>query len=63
MVNPKNNLAHCFSCGKNVNNIDLLMLEGYDFLPAVTILQGWLERYRRDLGKSSSFDSDPSQRS
>lgn len=52
-VNPKNNLAHCFSCGKNTNNIDLMMLQGHDFLPAVTILKGWLEQYRRDLGQSS----------
>ena len=36
-VNPKNNLAHCFSCGENINNIDLLMILGFDFLPAVTI--------------------------
>ncbi len=32
-VNPRNNLAHCFSCGRNFNNIDLLMTQGYDFLP------------------------------
>ncbi len=30
-VNPRNNLAHCFSCGRNFNNIDLLMTLGYDF--------------------------------
>ena len=23
-VNPRNNLAHCFCCKKNLNNIDLL---------------------------------------
>ena len=51
-VNPKNNLAHCFSCGENTNNIDLMMLSGHDFLPAVTILKGWLEQYRRELGQS-----------
>jgi predicted RNA-binding Zn-ribbon protein involved in translation (DUF1610 family) len=22
-VNPRNNLAHCFCCQKNINNIDL----------------------------------------
>lgn len=49
-VNPKTNLAHCFSCGKNTNNIDLMMLLGHDFVPAATILMGWLEQYRRDLG-------------
>jgi DNA primase len=51
-VNPKNNLAHCFSCGENTNNIDLMLLCGHDFLPAVTILKGWLEQYQRDLGQS-----------
>ena len=58
-VNPKNNLAHCFSCGQNTNNIDLLMLLGHDFVPAVTILRNWLEQYRRDLGQEkASVDSD-----
>lgn len=45
-VNPKNNLAHCFSCQKNTNNIDLMLSLGYDFLGAVSILQDWLEVYR-----------------
>ena len=51
-VNPKNNMAHCFCCGQNTNNIDLMLLQGHDFLPAVKILEGWLEQYRRDLGQS-----------
>ena len=51
-VNPKNNLAHCFSCGENINNIDLMLLCGHDFLSAVTILESWLEQYRRDLAQS-----------
>ena len=50
-VNPRNNLAHCFSCGENFNNIDLFMLQGHDFLPAVAILKTWLEEYQRDLGR------------
>lgn len=25
-VNPRNNLAHCFNCNKNLNNIDLLLV-------------------------------------
>ena len=50
IVNPSNNLAQCFSCGKNFNNIDLLMIQGHDFLPAVSILEKWLEEYRGDLG-------------
>lgn len=51
-VNPKNNLAHCFSCGENINNIDLMVLCGHDFPSAVTILESWLNRYQRDLGQS-----------
>jgi len=51
-VNPKNNLAHCFSCGQNTNNIDLMLLLGHDFVPAVKILEGWLDQYRHDLGSS-----------
>jgi hypothetical protein len=35
-VNPRNNLAHCFSCAKNLNNIDLLLTLGYDFRTGVT---------------------------
>lgn len=53
-VNPKNNLAHCFSCGENFNNIDLMMTQGHDFLPAVDILKGWLEDYLRDRGRVQS---------
>jgi hypothetical protein len=41
---------NCFSCGENINNIDLMMLSGHDFLPAVMILERWLEQYRQDLG-------------
>ena len=46
-VNPKNNLAHCFHCGQNFNNIDLLMAEGYTFLGAVALLEQWLKRYQQ----------------
>ena len=52
-VNPRNNLAHCFSCGENFNNIDLMIIQGHDFVPAVEILKGWLEKYRGDLRRSS----------
>lgn len=41
-VNPRNNLAHCFTCGKNCNNIDLLIELGYDFHAAVALLEHWL---------------------
>ncbi|HUP78289.1 MAG TPA: hypothetical protein VM260_06955 [Pirellula sp.] len=52
-VNPKNNLAHCFCCGENFNNIDLLMVQGHEFLPAVDILKNWLDQYLRDLDRPS----------
>src|SRR5450755_867705 len=51
-VNPRNNLAHCFSCQKNLNNIDLLMTLGYDFRAAVAILERWLERHQSRLPKT-----------
>ncbi len=45
-VNPRNNLAHCFGCKKNVNNIDLLIELEYDFVSAVKLLEGWLNEYQ-----------------
>jgi DNA primase len=51
-VNPRNNLAHCFACQKNLNNIDLLMTLGYDFRAAVAILERWLERHQTRLPKT-----------
>ena len=47
-VNPRNNLAHCFRCHKNLNNIDLLILLEYDFRSAVTLLEQWLTQYDAD---------------
>lgn len=44
-VNPRTNLAHCFCCQQNTNNIDLLMTLGYDFRAAVTLLDRWLRQY------------------
>ena len=52
-VNPKNNLSHCFCCGENFNNIDLLMTQGHEFVTAVDILKNWLEEYLLDLGRRS----------
>ena len=46
-VNPKNNLAHCFCCQRNLNNIDLLIALGYDFKGAVALLEQWLTRYHQ----------------
>jgi len=45
-INPRNNLAHCFACGKNLNNIDLLRTAGYDFLSAIERLERWLNHYQ-----------------
>ena len=53
-VNPRNNLAHCFACEKNLNNIDLLMLLGYDFRAAVGILKRWLDQYQARQTKAPS---------
>src|SRR5438045_1139154 len=44
-VNPRNNLAHCFCCQRNFNNIDLLIHLGYEFRTAVEILQAWLDQH------------------
>ena len=51
-VDPRNNLAHCFGCQKNLNTIDLLMTLGYDFVAAVAILEGWLERHQSRLPRT-----------
>ena len=48
VVNPRNNLAHCFHCGTNINNIDLLLALGYEFVDAVGLLQRWLRLYNAE---------------
>ena len=48
-VNPRNNLAHCFGCCKNLNNIDLLLTMGYDFKTAVSILTRMYDQHRSRL--------------
>ena len=53
-VNPRNNLAHCFGCQKNLNNIDLLITLGYDFRTAVAVLERLLDRYETMQGKKKS---------
>jgi hypothetical protein len=50
-VNPRNNLAHCFCCQKNINNIDLLLSEDYDFIAAVALLERWLKAYQAQQTK------------
>ena len=56
-VNPRNNLAHCFYCRKNLNNIDLLLTVGYDFATAVAVLERLLKRYEARLPKNDSTSS------
>ncbi len=48
-------------CDENFNNIDLMMIQGHDFLPAVEILKNWLEQYQRDLGRSHSGAQSPAK--
>ena len=59
-VNPRNNLAHCFSCKKNLNNIDLLRTLDYDFRAAVTLLERWLNQYlAQQTSKKTPAASQP----
>jgi hypothetical protein len=53
-VNPRNNLAHCFCCQHNLNNIDLLLTLDYDFRAAVTLLERWLEHYQAQATKKKN---------
>ena len=52
-VNPRTNLAHCFCCQRNFNNIDLLIALGYDFRTAVALLERWLKRYEANPTKEN----------
>jgi len=61
-VNPRNNLAHCFHCNANLNNIDLLRAMGFDFPSAVEILERWLNEYERRRTKPPSADRLSSDR-
>jgi len=53
-VNPRNNLAHCFHCNANLNNIDLLRTMGFDFPSAIELLERLLNEYERRRPKSPS---------
>lgn len=55
-VNPHNNLAHCFGCAKNFNNIDLLLACDYDFPSAVAVLEEWLHKYRSERSRRMTAD-------
>src|SRR5271168_2100807 len=53
-VNPRNNLAHCFCCKKNLNNIDLLMTLDYDFRAAVALLERWLDQHQAQQARKKT---------
>ena len=55
-VNPRNNLAHCFGCGKNFNNLDLLLALDYDFPSAVARLERWLNQYQARRSKNKTTE-------
>lgn len=46
-INPKNNLSHCFTCNKNLNNIDLLMANGHTFSGSIEILTFLWNEYKK----------------
>jgi hypothetical protein len=56
-VNPRNNLAHCFHCNTNLNNIDLMLTLGYDFPAAVDILERLLNEFENPRFKNSTSTS------
>ena len=56
-VNPSNNLAHCFNCHQNFNNIDLLLKLDYNFPSAITLLEQWLKQYESQRPKNKTPDS------
>ena len=51
---PRNNLAHCFCCQKNLNNIDLLLTLDYDFRAAITLLERWLNQYQTQQARKKT---------
>ncbi len=55
-INPRTNLARCFACHTNLNNIDLLRQLGYDFTATVALLERWLTHYQaqRPANKSAT---------
>ena len=49
----KDGLAHCFRGGENINDIDLMMLQGHDFRPRSRPSQGYSQSCWR-LGSDGS---------
>lgn len=56
-VNPRNNLAHCFGCDTNFNNIDLLLALGHDFRSAVAQLERWLNQHEARRSKNKTTEA------
>jgi hypothetical protein len=59
IVNPRNNLAHCLSCKKNLNNIDLLMTLDYTFRAAVALLERFLNEHQARQPKEKNPADQP----
>jgi len=59
VVNPRNNLAHCFACGRNINNIDLLIALDYPFRAAIVRLQQYLRLYNQQQPKPPHTELTP----
>jgi len=55
-VNPRNNLAHCFACQRNFNNLDLLLALDFDFRSAVALLEALLREYLSRRSKRSTTE-------
>ena len=53
-VNPRNNLAQCFGCTKNLDNIGLLLTLGYNFKTAVSMLVRMYEHHRSRVPHTES---------
>ena len=57
VLNPRNNLAHCFNCQANINNIDILLALGYRFREAVETLQQYLRLYQWEQTQPQRVES------
>ena len=58
-LNPRSNLAHCFNCRRNTNNIDLMLHLGYGFKEAVERLEKWLYEFRENAWKKKKPPDPP----
>jgi len=56
-VNPRNNLAHCFACARNFNNLDLLLALDFDFRSAVALLERLLHEHQSRRSKRSTSEA------